>query len=258
MRFIYVACCFLLFFSFSESVKAQEEPIENKQRMFLLDAGIQTFYLQDEYASNLNYSGTSSSFNFIYRSITHQKSLQQFSIKCSFPKLTNNFTSSTINGIEGHLSYQYLLGIKSWSLFNSNLYLGPILKLNVFSRNGEISSSNQKNSVLSGELFTSFGPAIFISKHFNHKHEIAFNLNFGLISYLINRESFYKDGSDFKLPNKLFDYNFGMRYVFNTSKDTLFNLSYQFYYNQIDNNAFDLHSGGHIISLGLVFKLKTK
>lgn len=246
MNLKYLLIVLIIFLSIV--VHGQSDP-PTKKRGITLGLGFQTFLINDEIGSNLNYQGNALSVH-IQHDVYKKDQARAFNFFLATPNIENNFNRNVLDGVAIALDFhwRYKLNIKlPWDMA---WYIGPYLKSQGFARTYNFETNGIEINM--GEGFGTLGLSSLIRKEFAKEKYLLFSFRGPLATYMINREFIGSTTRDWMFPDRFADYQIRLALFGKTLKAAEWMLAYQYQVTVIDR-ASRVAYEGHLIETGLKF-----
>ncbi|MGI9545307.1 MAG: hypothetical protein ACR2MX_18735 [Cyclobacteriaceae bacterium] len=229
----------------------QEAEAFPKTRTIGLQLGAQSFLLNDEIGSNLNYSGSAFAAALTYQA-SENKKRQAISLRYASPTITNDFNSSQIEGLLVMVDYSFQKKVTHFSSIQSDLYLGPYVRFQGFDRT--FNFDRNTGSKDTGEVFGSVGLSTSLAKNFGAKNRFDASVGIPVLSYIFSREFTGSFTNEFLWVNRLVDYRFQLDYQRKLQGNWSFQAGYGFNYYHADRTN-DVNYGSHLFLVGFLMNI---
>lgn len=204
--------------------------------------GLQTFLVNDEIGSNLNYSGGALSAHAFFTKLKEQTA-SSIHLYFSSPDLSNNFNNNGLAGIFGSLDYR--LGFRVPS---TPVYLGPYAKIGGYTRTFQYRSNGLE--IDSGDAFASLGLSALWVHSFPKEHRIQVSGSIPLLSFVVNREFAGSTTEELISLRRFWDYHFRIQYDTPSKGPVQLFVAYTFWFFSLDR-VTRVKYGSNFFELGL-------
>ncbi|MDW3194102.1 MAG: hypothetical protein R8G66_17135 [Cytophagales bacterium] len=233
---------------FSGEVSAQSDPPE-KKRGITLGFGLQTFLVNDEIGSNLNYNGNALSLH-IQHDVYKKRQSRAFNFFLVTPNIENDFNNNVLDGVSIALDFhwRYQMNMKlPWDLV---WYIGPYAKAQGFARTYNFETNGVE--INTGEVFGTIGLSSLMRKELTNEKYLLFAVRGPVATYMINREFIGSTTREWMFPDRFADYQLRLSLFGKTLKAAEWMVAYQYQITVIDR-ASRVGYEGHLFETGLKF-----
>ena len=220
-----------------------------KKRGITLGFGFQTFLINDEIGSNLNYQGNALSIH-IQHDLFKQNQARAFNFFLATPNIGNDFNRNVLEGISVALDlhWRYRLNLKlPWGFI---WFIGPYFKAQGFGRTYNFETNGVEIST--GDLFGTIGLSSVMRKELASDKYLLFSARGPMATYMINREFIGSTTREWMFPDRFADYQLRLAMFGKTLKAVEWMIAYQYQVTIIDR-ASRVGYEGHLFETGLKF-----